>query len=41
VHAALWNRIRVRIERGDICWDEQNMRWEAAVVAGKSEHGGG
>jgi hypothetical protein len=41
VHAALWNRIRVRIERGDICWDEQNMRWEAAVVAGKSEHRGG
>jgi hypothetical protein len=32
VHALLWNRIRVRIKRGDICWDEQNMRWEAAVV---------
>ncbi len=32
VHAALWNRIRVRIERGDICWDEQNMRWEVAVA---------
>jgi hypothetical protein len=41
VHAALWNRDMVRIERGDICWDEQNMRWEAAVVAGKSEHRGG
>jgi hypothetical protein len=41
VHALLWNRIRVRIERGDICWDEQNMRWETGVVAGKSEHRGG
>jgi hypothetical protein len=41
VHAALWNRDMVRIERRDICWDEQNMRWEAAVVAGKSEHRGG
>ena len=41
VHAALWNRDMVRIERRVICWDEQNMRWEAAVVAGKSEHRGG
>jgi hypothetical protein len=37
VHAALWNRIRVRIERRDICWDEQNMRWEAAVVTAMSK----
>jgi hypothetical protein len=41
VYAVLWNRDMVRIERRDICWDEQNMRWEAAVVAGKSEHRGG
>jgi hypothetical protein len=32
VHAALWNRIGVRIERKQIVWNEQNMRWEAAVV---------
>jgi len=32
VHAALWNRDMVRIGRKQIVWDEQNMRWEAAVV---------
>lgn len=37
VYAVLWNRIRVRIKRGDICWDEQNMRWEAAVVTAMSK----
>lgn len=36
VHAALWNRDMVRIDRRDICWDEQNMRWEAAAVADMS-----
>jgi len=41
VHALLWNRASVRIGRKQIVWDEQNMRWEAAVVAGKSEHRGG
>lgn len=37
VYAVLWNRIRVRIKRGDICWDEQNMRWEAVVVTAMSK----
>lgn len=32
VHAALRNRSMLRIWRRDICWDEQNKRWEAAVV---------
>jgi hypothetical protein len=32
VHAALWNRDMVRIGRKQIVWNEQNMRWEAAVV---------
>jgi hypothetical protein len=36
VYAVLWNRIRVRIKRGDICWGEQNMRWEAGVVTAMS-----
>ena len=37
VHAALWNRDMVRIERRDICWDEQNMRWETGVVTAMSK----
>jgi hypothetical protein len=41
VHALLWNRASVRIGRKQIVWDEQNMRWETGVVAGKSEHRGG
>jgi hypothetical protein len=41
VLTVLWNRGRLRIGRRDICWDEQNMRWETGVVAGKSEHRGG
>jgi len=41
VHAVLWSRDMVRIERREIHWDEGNMRWETAVVAGKSEHRGG
>jgi hypothetical protein len=41
VSAVLWNRDMVRIERRDICWDEQNMRWETGVIAGKSKHRGG
>ena len=32
VHAALWNRNLLRIGRKQIVWNEQNMRWEAAVV---------
>jgi hypothetical protein len=28
VHAVLWNRSMLRIEREDILWDEGNMRWE-------------
>ena len=38
VYAVLWNRIRMRIERKEICWDEQNVRWEAAAIAGTSRH---
>jgi hypothetical protein len=38
VHAAMWNRDMVRIERRRIRWDEQNMRWEAAAIAGTSRH---
>ena len=32
VHAVLRNRSMLRIWRRDICWEEQNKRWEAAVV---------
>ncbi len=32
VHATLWNRNLLRIGRKQIVWNEQNMRWEAAVV---------
>jgi hypothetical protein len=38
VHALLWNRSLLRIERKEICWDEQNIRWEAAAIAGTSRH---
>ena len=38
VHALLWNRASVRIGRKQIVWDEQNMRWEAAAIAGTSRH---
>jgi len=37
VHAAMWNRDMVRIERRRIRWDEQNMRWEATVVTAMSK----
>jgi hypothetical protein len=37
VHALLWNRASVRIGRKQIVWDEQNMRWEAAVVTAMSK----
>jgi hypothetical protein len=37
VHALLWNMVRVRIDCTDIRWDEQNMRWEAAVVTAMSK----
>jgi hypothetical protein len=33
VHATLWNRIVLRVGRGDIVWDEQNMRWETSSHA--------
>ena len=39
VHAVLWNRDRLRIERRLICWDEQNMRWETAVVTATGNNG--
>jgi hypothetical protein len=29
VHAVLWNRSVLKIQRKSIVWDEQNMRWEA------------
>jgi len=38
VRAQLWNRSLLRIERKEICWDEQNIRWEAAAIAGTSRH---
>jgi hypothetical protein len=38
VRAQLWNRSLLRIERKGICWDEQNIRWEAAAIAGTSRH---
>jgi hypothetical protein len=38
VHALLWNRASVRIGRKQIVWDEQNVRWEAAAIAGTSRH---
>jgi len=33
VHAVLWNKGRLRIDRKDILWDEQNTRWEASPHA--------
>ena len=36
VHAVLWNRDRVRVERKQIIWDEGNNRWETTVVAATS-----
>jgi hypothetical protein len=39
VHAILWSRARVRIDRTDIRWDEQNLRWEGTSAAGASKAG--
>jgi hypothetical protein len=33
VHVVLWNRSILRIGRKRISWDDQNMRWEAEVLA--------
>ena len=33
VHAVLWSKNVVRINRKEIVWDERNMRWEAKVLA--------
>jgi len=33
VHVVLWNRSILRIGRKHISWDDQNMRWEAEVLA--------
>ena len=33
VHVVLWNRSILRIGRNHISWDDQNMRWEAEVLA--------
>jgi len=38
VRAQLWNRSLLRINRKEICWDEQNVRWEAVAMAGTSRH---
>jgi hypothetical protein len=32
VHAVLWNRSVLTIQRKEVVWDEQNMRWEASPV---------
>jgi hypothetical protein len=37
VLTVLWNRDRLRIGRKQIVWNEQNMRWEAAVVTAMSK----
>lgn len=39
VRAVLRNRSMLRIWRRDICWDDQNMRWEAAVVTVAGDNG--
>lgn len=33
VHALLRNKIMLRMRRKDIAWNQQNMRWEAEVLA--------
>jgi hypothetical protein len=33
VQALLRNRIILRMRRNDITWNQQNMRWEAEVLA--------
>ena len=33
VHALLRNRIMLRMRRDDIVWNQQNVRWEAEVLA--------
>jgi len=33
VHALLWHRIKLRMRRKDIAWNNQNMRWEAEGLA--------
>jgi hypothetical protein len=33
VHAVLWNRQMVTVHRNRILWDQENIRWEAAVQA--------
>ena len=33
VQVMLWNRIMLRIRRDDIVWNQQNVRWEAEVLA--------
>ncbi|HEY1660108.1 MAG TPA: hypothetical protein VGG14_17285 [Candidatus Sulfotelmatobacter sp.] len=33
IHVLLWNRDSLRIQRTDIVWDDQNMRWEARYIA--------
>lgn len=34
VHARLWNREVLRIERTEISWEHQNMRWEVTARTG-------
>jgi hypothetical protein len=38
VHAVLWNRIMLRMRRKDIVWNQQNIRWEAEVLAPSGQH---
>jgi hypothetical protein len=33
VHALLRSRIRLRMRRNDIVWNQRNVRWEAKVLA--------
>jgi hypothetical protein len=33
IHVLLWSRDILRIQRTDIVWDDQNMRWEARYIA--------
>ena len=32
VHAVLWNRMVLPIQRRGIVWDESNMRWETVLL---------